>query len=112
MEQPPDHFERFWAVYPRRDAKKDARKAWTQIGGDQHVEAILTALGWQAAQWTERQFTPLPATYLRGERWDDEPPEARPMISKGGIQLECPHTPACMSRWACGTRQQRERQAS
>ena len=27
-------FDAFWAVYPRHEAKKDAQKAWRQIGAD------------------------------------------------------------------------------
>lgn len=104
-----DAFGIFWANYPRREAKKDALKAWAQVHGDQHLDRILDALIWQAPQWTERQYTPLPASYLRGERWEDEPPLSQ---SPRGIAYECPHVPACASRWACGTRQLRERQTA
>jgi len=68
-------FEQVWATYPRREAKKDALKAWGQVQGDRHVDAILTALAWQTQSdsW-RRGFVPLPASYLRGERWMDENP--------------------------------------
>lgn len=68
-------WEQFWAVYPRREAKKDALKAWRQAGGDRHIDAILTALTWQreSDQW-QRGYIPLAGTYLRGERWTDENP--------------------------------------
>ena len=102
-------FERFWATYPRREAKKDARKAWQQVKGDEHIEEIMTALGWQQAKWDDLKYVPLPASYLRGERWEDEPPTQQ---SPRGIAYECPHVPACASRWACGTRQLRERQTA
>lgn len=73
-----DAFEQFWSAYPRREAKKDARRAWHQVDGDAHLVAILAALRWQCAseQWTKAggQYVPLPASYLRGERWEDEPP--------------------------------------
>lgn len=71
-------FCRFWMIYPNRSAKKDARKAWMQIGPTpETVERILAALAWQVQQpqWLKDggQYIPLPATWLRGERWTDEP---------------------------------------
>lgn len=76
MEHSPSRFADFWAVWPRRDAKKDALKAWQQVNGDRHIDAILEALAWQIPlrEWDGGRFTPLPATYLRGERWTDEKP--------------------------------------
>lgn len=74
-----DQFALFWAAYPRRVAKKEARKAWAQVDGAAHLDAILSALAWQVAQpsWTKDDgaFVPHPATWLRGERWDDERPQ-------------------------------------
>ncbi len=73
-----DGFEAFWRVYPRKEARKDAVKAWNQArpSGDTQ-EAILDALAWQCQlkNWQEsKRYIPLPASYLRGERWTDEEP--------------------------------------
>ena len=69
-------FAAFWAAYPRRKHKKDARKAWADLRPtpDLHAE-ILAALVWQTEEWATSpvMYTPLPASYLRGERWTDEP---------------------------------------
>lgn len=74
-----DSFETFWARYPKRKAKADARKAWQQMNGDKHLDAILAALEWQTREedWLKNggQYVPYPASYLRGERWEDEPTE-------------------------------------
>lgn len=70
-----DSFIRFWKAYPRKDASPDAKKAWRQVKGCEHVEAILEDIAKRKAdpqQWTERQFTPMPASYLRKQRWLDE----------------------------------------
>jgi hypothetical protein len=67
-------FDTFWAAYPWKAAKKDARKAWEQSAQVRpSIEAILTAISAakESRQWREG-FVPLPATWLRGERWDDE----------------------------------------
>ncbi len=67
-------FEMFWQLYPRKQAKKDAEKAWKQarLTGDV-VAAIMQALNWQIPQWDNPHYIPLPASYIRGERWTDEP---------------------------------------
>lgn len=65
-------FDEFWSAYPRRQAKKDAMKAWAQIPANQH-EQILRAVPvhCRSKQWQDG-YIPLPATWLRGERWTDE----------------------------------------
>lgn len=74
-------FDDFWALYPRRVAKKDARRAWDRISPRSHP-AILTALFEWARIWNDRgepEFIPHPATWLNGERWEDDfPPGHQP----------------------------------
>lgn len=70
-----DDFEQFWQHYPRRDAKKDALKAWLQMDSGERFAAVASipihVRYWQSAGRT-RETIPLPATWLRGERWNDE----------------------------------------
>ena len=77
-------FDAFWAAYPRRKHKKDARKAWADLRPtpDLHAE-ILAALVWQTEEWATSpvMYTPLPASYLRGERWTDEPDRAETPVN-------------------------------
>ena len=84
-----ESFQRFWNSYPRRVAKKEARKAWAQINPSAvMVEKILAALEWQVMQptWLKDggQYIPHPATWLRAERWDDEPVNI-PMMSEATV---------------------------
>lgn len=78
-------FEDFWLMYPRRVAKKDARNAWNKIPPKFHTQ-ILTALFEWRRIWADRnelEFVPYPATWLNGERWEDEfPPHHRPYAEK------------------------------
>jgi hypothetical protein len=71
-----DGFAAFWLAYPRHEAKKDAFKAWCQVKPSSEVqEQIRAALVWQTQQpnWKQSmRYIPLPASYLRGERWTDE----------------------------------------
>lgn len=75
-----DDFDTFWAAYPRRQAKGDARKAWQQTAAirppiDEVLKAILAHR--RSEQWRKDggQFIPMPATWLRQERWEDAPAE-------------------------------------
>lgn len=66
-------FANFWTAYPRKEAKKDAETAWGSVTAP--LEVLLAAIerkrrseDWQRANG---QFIPLPATWLRGKRWED-----------------------------------------
>ena len=79
-------FEAFWAAYPRKTAKGSARKAWEQLSPDAAlVERMLDAVTWQRRQpqWLQQDgdFIPYPATWIRAERWDDEPFQAAPLVT-------------------------------
>jgi len=75
-EPEPDGFDAFWILYPRHVAKKDARKAWGRIPADVQVGVITATAAWRLV-WLKRgevEFIPYPATWLNGERWEDELP--------------------------------------
>jgi hypothetical protein len=105
-------FDTFYAEYPKHEARKDAEKAWKQIkaGLDPQLrERIMENVRTRA--WPrEKRFVPLPATYLRGARYDDEAvtadavpvtPANRWMPSKAkGSRIPdghqwCEHDPLC-----------------
>lgn len=70
-------FDSFWSAYPKKQAKADALKAWNALAPDEDLqEKILAAIQVQRASpsWMKDggQFIPLPATWLRGRRWEDE----------------------------------------
>lgn len=95
-EQPQEQitFDVFWEIYPRRDAKKDARKAWEQVSKRDYV-AILSALVWQRKLWADREsrYILLPGSYLRGERWTDEAPRDLMVSSSSHVEF-VPSVPA------------------
>ena len=76
LEQAPD-FQDFWLLYPRRVARKDALKAWGRLSPAQQVAAITALVEWRRVWATkDLDYLPYPATWIRGERWEDElPPE-------------------------------------
>ncbi len=101
-----DGFNVFWAEYPKHIAKKDALKAWTKLQPSAELlDTILQALRWQKATpaWQKEAgtYVPLAATWLRGERWDDEPCDTRPLLTAVNYDWICPHEPHCKHRAAC-----------
>jgi uncharacterized protein YdaU (DUF1376 family) len=73
-----DGFDDFWMAYPRKTAKADARKAWAKLAPAAELRAVmLAALEVQkhSADWRKEggKYVPHPATWLNGERWEDEP---------------------------------------
>lgn len=75
-------FEDFWLMYPRRIAKKDAREAWAKMSSRDRIAALTALVDWRRV-WIARgemDFVPYPASWLRGERWEDElPSDCTPM---------------------------------
>lgn len=71
-----EDFDQFWAAYPRKIAKAEARKAWIQTKSVRpDIAKLLLAINQacKTEQWMRGsgQFIPHASTWLRGERWDD-----------------------------------------
>ena len=74
--QPDAEFERFWQAYPRKMGKGDARAAWEQTKTIRPLTAdLIKAVVVQKSRddWTRDagKYIPYPASWLRGERWED-----------------------------------------
>ena len=68
-----DRFEIFWSKYPRKIAKTNAKKAWLRMKPDDALtQKIIFAIDQQGLYGKEIQFVPHAATWLNGERWEDE----------------------------------------
>lgn len=73
----PDDFNTFWAAYPKKVAKADARKAWLQTKDVRPdittvINAVTSACKTESWMQGGGKYIPHPATWIRGERWDDE----------------------------------------
>ena len=65
-----ERFRSFWEQYPRKESKLDAEKAFRNLTVT-NQRAALSAVGtWPFAK--ERNYQPLPAGWLRKQRWNDE----------------------------------------
>jgi hypothetical protein len=69
-------FLAFWQAYPRRIGKGDARTAFRKASAnaDQNtiVQAAMAYARFVAEQKIEQKYIPHPATWLNGERWEDD----------------------------------------
>lgn len=85
-EKHPAGFDAVWAIYPRKEGKADAEKAFRKLAPDAALLAvILAAIERQKAgtSWREEggKFIPHCSTWLNGKRWQDE---AMPEAVDGG----------------------------
>lgn len=74
-------FDLFWNVYPRKESKPNARKAFDKIKPDRElVETMIQSVQrWKMSQqWQDSQFIPYPASWLNQRRWEDEIPGPAP----------------------------------
>ena len=70
-------FDVFWSHYPKKVAKKSAKKAWEKLKPDKELQGwIINAvnLAKNTKQWKKDggDYIPMPSTYLNGRRWEDE----------------------------------------
>lgn len=76
-EYTPD-FEIFWGHYPKKIGKGSAFEVWKKIIKKEEALEFYCqqALHWQKPLWAkdDNKYVPNPENYLKGRRWEDEPP--------------------------------------
>lgn len=73
--EPSGDFECFWNVYPRKQAKPDAQRAFAKAIKKVSLDTIMQAIALQklSDEWRKKDgvFIPYPASWLNAERWSD-----------------------------------------
>ena len=72
-------WEAFKNAYPNKSSMSEGRKAWNKLNPNAELRAVIMAsvLKQSASdRWQDPQYVPHPATWLRGERWNDQLPVA------------------------------------
>jgi uncharacterized protein YdaU (DUF1376 family) len=84
----PADFEAWYQLYPRHEAKLAALKAWKKARPDPELRERIMRATEDQKQWPrgtglnrEREWTPLPASWLNRAQWEDEPPQKTPYRS-------------------------------
>lgn len=76
----PQRFDIFWAKYPRKVAKADAKKAFSKLikaqeDVDVFMKTLLASVDWWKTQdsWIQDRgkYIPYPATWLNAGHWED-----------------------------------------
>lgn len=69
-----DSFDLFWAAYPKKVGKAEARKAFTKVIVSTDILVAAIEKQKKSKQWTKDggQFIPNPSTWLNQGRWEDE----------------------------------------
>jgi len=82
-----DDFETWWAAYPRKVGKGQAKPAYDRALRKTSADVLLNALKSYTFDTRER-FVPHPSTWLNGERWLDEQDRFDPVLRAAGLSPE------------------------
>lgn len=85
LKKPPDGFDGWYALYPRKAGKGAARKAFAGalLKIDLATLTERTCAYADGRRGQDENYTPHPATWLNGERWADDPARPFPDGSNG-----------------------------
>ena len=98
-------FEEFWNEYGYKVKRKTAERAWNKLHVSDHpglFDAIMAGLARAKAsrQWQDG-YAPHPSTWLNGERWKDEIPDApQPMTTANQTTPELGKAEPKVEVWA------------
>ncbi|MFZ2447380.1 MAG: hypothetical protein WAW37_13565 [Syntrophobacteraceae bacterium] len=100
-----DTFRRFFTAYPKKQNRLAALKAWNKLSpNDALTETIIQAVTSRAAshEWRKEkgQYIPLPSSFLKGRRWEDEAPAA--LSSVGLVSEKTARTIENLKDWRPG----------
>lgn len=81
-------FDEFWAVYPRRESRGHAEKAWRVALRVADADTIIDGARRYAASRAgqDPQYTKMGSTWLNGKCWDDQPPTEQPWTERPDAQ--------------------------
>lgn len=73
----PEHFPAFWAVWPKKEGRLDAARAFAKLPADDQAAAAGRAAAWLTAHPDlsdpgRFRFIPYASTWLNQQRWTDE----------------------------------------
>lgn len=72
-------FNEFWLAYPKKVDKEKAQRSFAKLKVDQTLfDLMIKAIESQkkSKQWSDKQFIPMPTTWLNNRRWEAELGEA------------------------------------
>ena len=96
-------FAQWWKVYPRKDAKLGAEKAYMRARKQATAAELLAGAEAyrQLKQGTDPAYIALPTTWLNQGRWMDASLRKTGAISPTRTEWVCRHEPRCGNRQTC-----------
>lgn len=90
-------FQAFWLAFPRKEGKGHAKRAWIRALRKADAQQIVSgAEKYRDDPNRDKQYTRLPATWLNGECWDDDPlPKRDGQVSTGPVTVMDQYTEPC-----------------
>ncbi len=69
-----ESFNKFWSAYPKKEAKKNAKDIWFRKKLHKKTNNIISFVekAKKTKRWSNRQYIPMPTTFLNQERWEDD----------------------------------------
>lgn len=90
-------FRSFWSAYPRKEGKGHAKRAWLKaVTRADPLEIVQGAERYRDDLNRDKQYTRLPATWLNGECWGDDPlPKRDKPAMTGPVTVMDQYTEPC-----------------
>jgi hypothetical protein len=79
-------FDNFWSAYPKKVDKEKAQRSFGKLKVDKALfDLMIKAIESQkkSKQWSDKQFIPMPTTWLNNRRWEAELEETKEEESAG-----------------------------
>ena len=92
-------FDTFWAAYPRKVGKGQARKSWHRAKREKRLPdltEVMTALdaATNSEQWQDSHLIPHPTTWINRDGWEDEIAEFKKATQLRGVRPPMVFDPA------------------
>lgn len=107
-------FEQFWAAYPRKYGKSDARETWRTLVAKRELPNLKHLLEKLSAfkisqDWQKEngRYIPYPAKFLNNRRWEDEPSVAQSIFTLSDTRQDYSNLPTPRLPFALENRNER-----
>lgn len=82
-------FDKWYAIYPKKQARATAEKAWQKLKLDRLSTTIILRTQAFVEAYTAQgklDYLPMPATFLNQRRWEDELAKPKPVYNSAPVE--------------------------
>jgi hypothetical protein len=84
-------FDKWYAIYPKKQARATAEKAWQKLKLDRLSTTIILRTQAFIEAYTAQgklDYLPMPATFLNQRRWEDELAKPKPVYNSAPVEQQ------------------------